>query len=458
MGATGGPAATADVGRLLGLCRGRHHHRAAGPYTAAQEVGGPSDGSPEQRGAQDQEPVAVRGGAAQSGGGSRLRPRAAVIREHDLGGHSGAAHDNGRGSGAGHGTEVRLHERATLSARAGDGHGVLAGGDGEVAAGVAETDPGEHDLAVEANIGLADLRRRVDGAKGGLAGLDAVVLVDEKVHAALAADGDNGVLARAQAHLLGGHGLALAVEDQRKARGPGVVDLVAARLGEGGRKFCLTLLHHQRGGACAGHGMEESDLRLVRLRLRKPSWKYDRSKSGRADGRALYCSPTLHLAMLTRDQEIGRSLRKADPEARALLDLSLRRRVKDDVIAAVLRLQPEEVAPRREAALDRLAWDLGIHDRDKRANLPDELTALAEDQWPTDFDAPAPPSQDSPKVEAPTPAEEPAQPERAPAIVPVPTSASSTPPAYEPATEEAAYKPPETPAAPRPPSGAAAAA
>ncbi len=154
--------------------------------------------------------------------------------------------------------------------------------------------------------------------------------------------------------------------------------------------------------------------------------------------------------MLTRDQEIGRSLRKADPEARALLDLSLRRRVKDDVIAAVLRLQPEEVAPRREAALDRLAWDLGIHDRDKRANLPDELTALAEDQWPTEFDAPVPPSQDSPKVEPSAPAEEPPQPERAPAIVPVPTPAPSTPPAYEPAAEEpaaeeAAYKPPETP-------------
>jgi hypothetical protein len=145
--------------------------------------------------------------------------------------------------------------------------------------------------------------------------------------------------------------------------------------------------------------------------------------------------------MLTRDQEIGRSLRKADPEARALLDLSLRRRVKDDVIAAVLRLQPEEVAPRREAALDRLAWDLGIHDKDKRAKLPEELFGLPEDQWPSDFDAPAAPAQDSLNVEAPAPADEPPQPGGAAAIVPG-VVAPPAPPAYEPAAEAPAYEPP----------------
>ncbi len=147
--------------------------------------------------------------------------------------------------------------------------------------------------------------------------------------------------------------------------------------------------------------------------------------------------------MLTRDQEIGRSLRKADPEARALLDLSLRRRVKDDVIAAVLRMQPEEVAPRREAALDRLAWDLGIHDLDKRAKLPDELSALPEDQWPSDFDAPAKTPEAPPEVEAEAPADEPPQPDGTPAAV----SAAAAVPAYTPSPEAPSKPTPEAPAA-----------
>ncbi len=124
-----------------------------------------------------------------------------------------------------------------------------------------------------------------------------------------------------------------------------------------------------------------------------------------------------------------------------MLDLSLRRRVKDDVIAAVLRLQPEDVGPRREAALDRLARDLGIHDQDKRARLPEELSGLPEDQWPTDFDAPAKPADDHLNVEAPAPADEPPQPGGTPAVVPEDT-APRTPPAYEAAPDPPAYEPP----------------
>jgi hypothetical protein len=86
--------------------------------------------------------------------------------------------------------------------------------------------------------------------------------------------------------------------------------------------------------------------------------------------------------MLTRESEIGRSLFQAPPEDRALLDLSVRRKVKDDVVAAVLRLQPEDVAPRREAALDRLATQAGIHDQEERARLPQVLADLPADQWP----------------------------------------------------------------------------
>jgi hypothetical protein len=88
--------------------------------------------------------------------------------------------------------------------------------------------------------------------------------------------------------------------------------------------------------------------------------------------------------MLTRESEIGRSLFQAPPEDRALLDLSVRRKVKDDVVAAVLRLQPEDVAPRREAALDRVATIAGIHDPAERARLPQLLADLPADQWPDD--------------------------------------------------------------------------
>jgi hypothetical protein len=102
--------------------------------------------------------------------------------------------------------------------------------------------------------------------------------------------------------------------------------------------------------------------------------------------------------MLTRDREIGRSLFQAPPEDRALLDLSVRRKVKDEVVAAVLRLQREEVAPRREAALDRLALQLGMHDPAERARLEELLAALPADQWPDEDGSPAntPPPHDAP--------------------------------------------------------------
>jgi hypothetical protein len=86
--------------------------------------------------------------------------------------------------------------------------------------------------------------------------------------------------------------------------------------------------------------------------------------------------------MLTRDGQIGRSLQKADSRDRALLELSLRRRVKDDVVAAVLRMPREDVSSRREAALARLADDMGIEDEKERSELGDAVAALPAEQWP----------------------------------------------------------------------------
>jgi hypothetical protein len=80
--------------------------------------------------------------------------------------------------------------------------------------------------------------------------------------------------------------------------------------------------------------------------------------------------------------------------------MSVRRKVKDEVVAAVLRLQPEEVAPRREAALDRLASQLGMHDPAERARLQELLAELPADQWPDESGSLA----SSPPPHAPPPA------------------------------------------------------
>jgi len=53
-------------------------------------------------------------------------------------------------------------------------------------------------------------------------------------------------------------------------------------------------------------------------------------------------------------------------------------------VAAVLRLQPEEVVHHRAAALDRLAADLGIYDDAERARLSDLLAELPAEEWPDD--------------------------------------------------------------------------
>ena len=53
-------------------------------------------------------------------------------------------------------------------------------------------------------------------------------------------------------------------------------------------------------------------------------------------------------------------------------------------MAAVLRLQPEEVVHHRAAALDRLAADLGIYDDAERARLSDLLAELPAEEWPDD--------------------------------------------------------------------------
>ena len=63
-----------------------------------------------------------------------------------------------------------------------------------------------------------------------------------------------------------------------------------------------------------------------------------------------------------------------DPGSRALLDLSLRRRIPDDEIADFLGIDAAAVARRRAAALRRLGTDLEI---ERPEELTGMLTALA---------------------------------------------------------------------------------
>ena len=78
--------------------------------------------------------------------------------------------------------------------------------------------------------------------------------------------------------------------------------------------------------------------------------------------------------MIDRQQLVA-ALERLDPREREVLDLSLRRRVPDDALANVYGLDPNEVARRRTAAIERLSQDLGIQ---RGADLGHMLQALLE--------------------------------------------------------------------------------
>ena len=100
-------------------------------------------------------------------------------------------------------------------------------------------------------------------------------------------------------------------------------------------------------------------------------------------------------------------------------------------MAAVLRLQPEEVGPRRRAALDRLAEELGLYEQAERARLADIVAELPADQWPESAEA----DRDAP-ADAPAEVESEASAEVTPEETP------------EPPAEVASEAPAETPAEP----------
>ncbi|HKP89547.1 MAG TPA: hypothetical protein VJT75_06175 [Thermoleophilaceae bacterium] len=74
-------------------------------------------------------------------------------------------------------------------------------------------------------------------------------------------------------------------------------------------------------------------------------------------------------------------VRALDPATRALLDLSLRRRLRDDDMAPLLRIDSFNLAWRRARAIERLASDLGLTDASGLAQVRAALPYVPERAW-----------------------------------------------------------------------------
>jgi hypothetical protein len=93
-------------------------------------------------------------------------------------------------------------------------------------------------------------------------------------------------------------------------------------------------------------------------------------------------------------------VRALDPASRALLDLSLRRRMRDDDMAPVLRIDAFNLAWRRARTLERLASGLGMGTPAGLAQVRAALPHLPERAWgvPRELEAGPPPA---PQLDAP---------------------------------------------------------
>jgi hypothetical protein len=83
-----------------------------------------------------------------------------------------------------------------------------------------------------------------------------------------------------------------------------------------------------------------------------------------------------------RLDRLAESVRRLDPAIRALLDLSVRRGVRDDAMAPILHTDPFHLAWRRARALEQLASEAG--DGDRPAPLGEvrmALEALPREAW-----------------------------------------------------------------------------
>src|SRR5688572_24457966 len=80
-------------------------------------------------------------------------------------------------------------------------------------------------------------------------------------------------------------------------------------------------------------------------------------------------------------EELAMCVRALDPGSRALLDLSLRRRLPFEAMAGVLHTDPFDLARRRARAVARIAAELDLEGAGVVATVKAALAQLPDDAW-----------------------------------------------------------------------------
>src|SRR5438552_14947387 len=115
-------------------------------------------------------------------------------------------------------------------------------------------------------------------------------------------------------------------------------------------------------------------------------------------------SPSPHSLGSTRVRMDGLEacVRGLDPASRALLDLSLRRGMRDDHMAPLLRIDPFNLAWRRARTIERLASRLGLDDPTGLAQVRAALPFLPDRAWcvPLELEAGPTPAVEEPPAQA----------------------------------------------------------
>src|SRR5919201_4036756 len=78
---------------------------------------------------------------------------------------------------------------------------------------------------------------------------------------------------------------------------------------------------------------------------------------------------------------LAECVRLLDAASRALLDLSLRHRIRDDDMAPILRIDPFNLAWRRARAIERIASELGLEHPSGIGDVRAALSRLPAQAW-----------------------------------------------------------------------------
>jgi hypothetical protein len=91
------------------------------------------------------------------------------------------------------------------------------------------------------------------------------------------------------------------------------------------------------------------------------------------------------------------ALKAIDPVARAMLDLSIRRRLPDSSIADLAQMPPDELVRWRGEVLDQLATQAGLTGPDARDQVRTQLESIDAAAWVSAAEAPPPKAPKTPK-------------------------------------------------------------